>query len=111
MGGAAVLDELKKQLGIGEHETTADGKYSLVTEECLAGCDHGPCLLVGEKMHKCVKPEDIAGILSDADNDRIVFDRSDLFDPPASNGGAGSQKDGKAELESTSDVREMREAD
>ena len=111
MGGEAVLDELKKQLGIGEHETTSDGKYSLVTEECLAGCDHGPCLLVGEKMHKCVKPADVAGILADADNDRIVFDRSDLFDPPGSNGRPEAQTDQAATLETTSDVREMREAD
>ncbi|MGD2108010.1 MAG: NAD(P)H-dependent oxidoreductase subunit E [Phycisphaerae bacterium] len=82
MGGSAVLEELKKQLGIGEHETTPDGKYSLVTEECLAGCDHAPCLLINEKLHKRVKPEDIAGILADADNDRIDVQRSDLFDAP-----------------------------
>lgn len=111
MGGAAVLDELKKQLGIGEHETTPDGKYSLVTEECLAGCDHGPCLLVGEKLHKCVKPEDVSRILADAENDRIVFDRSDLFDPPASIGGSSSESNDESILESTSDVREMRDAD
>lgn len=82
MGGAAVLDELKSQLGIDEHGTSADGKYSLVTEECLAGCDHGPCLLINERLHKCVKPEDVAKILADAENDRIPFERSDLFDPP-----------------------------
>ncbi len=83
MGGAAVLEELKKQLGIDEHETTPDGKYSLMTEECLACCDHGPCLLINEKMHKRVKPEDVAKILADPDNDKIDVERSDLFDPPA----------------------------
>lgn len=82
MGGVAVLAELKRQLGIDEHETTSDGRYSLITEECLAGCDHGPCLLINEKMHKRVKPEDVAGILADPDNDRIASPRSDLFDPP-----------------------------
>ena len=84
MGGAEVLDELKKQLGIGEHETTPDGKYSLVTEECLAGCDHAPCLLINEKLHKCVRPGDIARILADAANDTIDSPRSDLFDAPPS---------------------------
>lgn len=83
-GGGEVLAELKKQLGIGEHETTADGKYSLVTEECLAGCDHGPCLLINERLHKRVKPEDVAVILADPDNDRIEVERSDLFDAPPS---------------------------
>lgn len=82
MGGVAVLQELKRQLGIGEHETTRDGKYSLVTEECLAGCDDAPYLLINEKHHKRVKPEDVERILADADNDRIACTRSDLFDAP-----------------------------
>jgi NADH-quinone oxidoreductase subunit E len=82
MGGAAVLEEIKKQLGIDEHDTTPDGKYSLVTEECLAGCDDAPCLLINEKHHKRVKPEDVERILADADNDRIAGARSDLFDAP-----------------------------
>ena len=85
MGGAEVLNKLKSQLGIGEHETTSDGKYSLVTEECLAGCDYAPCLLINEKLHKCVKPGDIEKILANASNDEIDSPRSDLFDaPPAS---------------------------
>ena len=88
MGGPAVLAEIKKQLGIGEHETTPDGKYSLMTEECLAGCDHGPCMLINEKMHKCVKPADVAKILADPDNDRIDSERSDLFDAPRTTGDA-----------------------
>lgn len=82
MGGAAVLDKLKEHLGIDEHETTADGAYSLVTEECLAGCDHAPCMLINEKMHKCVGTEDVSNILADESNDRIAFERSDLFDAP-----------------------------
>ena len=91
MGRQAVLDELKRQLGIEEHQTTPDGKYSLVTEECLAGCDHGPCLLINEKLHRRVKPEDVAGLLADPDNDRITVPRSELFDAPA--GGAVKTED------------------
>ncbi len=82
MGYAALLEECKRQLGIDEHGTTADGKYSLVTEECLAGCDHAPCLLINEKLHQRVKPDDVAGILAGSDNDRILVPRSDLFDAP-----------------------------
>ena len=83
LGGRKVLDAVKEHLGIGEHDTTADGEYSLVTEECLAGCDHGPCLLINEKLHKRVKPEDVPKLLSDAKNDALDIPRSDLFDPPA----------------------------
>jgi len=110
MGGAAVLEELKKQLGIDEHETTRNGKYSLVTEECLAGCDHAPCLLINEKLHKRVKPQEVAKFLAEADNDRIAVPRSDLFDAPSLSFAPGSVKE-EAILETTSDVREMREAD
>ncbi len=111
MGGAAVLEELKKRLGIDEHGTTADGNYSLVTEECLAGCDHAPCLLINERLHKRVKPEDVAGILADPQNDRIPYDRSDLFDAPKQSGAGVGNGRAEAMIESTSDVREMREAE
>lgn len=83
MGVQAVLDELRTHLGIGEHETTADGMYSLMTEECLAQCDNAPCLIINEKTHKRVKPQDVAAILADVHNDRVAMERSDLFDPPA----------------------------
>lgn len=126
MGGAAVLAEVKRQLGVDEHGTSTDGKYSLMTEECLAGCDHAPCLLINEKLHKRVKPADVARILADANNDRINMPRSTLFDPPEENGktlnppktvGAGgvnpkaSGKSADGVIGTTSDVREMREAD
>ena len=83
LGGKTLLEALKQKLGIDEHETTPDGKYSLVTEECLATCDHGPCMLINEKAHKCVRMEDLDRILNDPDNDKIPMPRSDLYDAPA----------------------------
>jgi len=82
MGGSAMLDEIKNRLGIDVHETTSDGAYTLVTEECLAGCDHAPCLLVNEKLHKCVQVEDVERLLADRENDRVAMKRSDVFDGP-----------------------------
>lgn len=112
MGSVAVLDAVKKELGIDEHGTTPDGKYSLVTEECLAGCDHAPCLLINERLHKRVKPEDVKRLLSDPSNDRVDMERSDLFDPPAANASGGNDRTGTSIdavslLETTSDVKEM----
>ncbi len=112
MGGARVLDELKKKLGIVEHGTSADGMYSLVTEECLACCDHAPCMIINEKTHKNVRPEDVARILADDSNDRVTMTRSGLFDAPSSaprGRGEGVALDSEVGL--TSDVDEMREAD
>lgn len=82
-GAEAVLRAIKEELGIDEHGTTPDGEYSLLTEECLAACEHGPCLLIGEKLHKRVRPEDVKRLLADPANDRIDVPRSTLFDGPA----------------------------
>jgi len=81
-GGPDVLQALKEELGIGEHGTTPDGEYSLMTEECLAACDHGPCVLINEKLHKRVTPQDVPKILLDPVNDVISVARSDLCDAP-----------------------------
>lgn len=105
MGSDAVLQAAREELKIEEHGTTLDGKYSLVTEECLAACDHAPCVLVNEKMHKRVRPDQISKLLKDAKNDQITFPRSSLFDKPAKKATADP-----ADLPRTSDVREMKES-
>lgn len=116
LGGDRVLAALKDHLGIDEHETTPDGAYSLVTEACLAGCDHAPCLLINERLHKRVQPGDVAGLLADAENDRIGVPRSDVFDAPGSVGGGDDDGTGggdavSAVVGTTSDVDEMRDGD
>lgn len=117
MGGKEVLEAVQTQLGIGIHESSADGRYALVTEECLAGCDHAPCLLVNEKLHKCVRPEDVPALLTDESNDAIEPPRSELFDAPAATqeGGAADAEaapaDADDDLPTTSDIDEMKDAD
>ncbi len=109
MGADAVKAEIEKKLGITEHETTADASYSFVTEECLAACDHAPCLLVNERLHKCVKPEDVAKLLSDPNNDKLTTPRSPLFDAPSAHPPAKPAGD-DAPLATTSDVQEMKDS-
>lgn len=82
LGGQQVIDEIKRHLVVKDHGTTADGQYSFMTEECLAGCDHAPCLLIGERLHQRVKPEDVPRLLSQADNERFDGPRCTLFDAP-----------------------------
>lgn len=82
MGGRDVQEAIQRKLRVKDHETTADGGYSFMTEECLAGCDHAPCLLINEKMHKCVQVGDVDRILSDPGNDRLDHPRSELYDAP-----------------------------
>jgi NADH-quinone oxidoreductase E subunit len=45
-GAETLIDYLKKKLGIQVGETTADGKFTLATVECLGACEQAPCLMV-----------------------------------------------------------------
>lgn len=51
-GHKAILDHLRNKLDIEPHETTEDGKFTLLTMECLGSCDTGPVALVNEKLHE-----------------------------------------------------------
>lgn len=106
LGGRELLDTLKEELGVEDHGTTADGKYTLMTEECLAACDHGPCMLINERMHHSVKCSDVQGILSDTDNDKLSMPRSNLFDSPSEQHDSESNS---SNIGTTSAVQEMSE--
>ena len=47
----AVLDELKRQLGIEAGQTSADMKYTLKTVHCLGACALGPVVVVNDEYH------------------------------------------------------------
>jgi NADH-quinone oxidoreductase subunit E len=46
MGGDAIFADLLEHLGIGNDETTPDGKVSLEHLECNAACDYAPVVMV-----------------------------------------------------------------
>jgi NADH-quinone oxidoreductase subunit E len=46
MGGDAIFADLLDHLGIGNDETTPDGKVSLEHLECNAACDYAPVVMV-----------------------------------------------------------------
>jgi NADH-quinone oxidoreductase subunit E len=46
MGGDAIFAALKDHLGVGNDETTEDGKVTLEHIECNAACDYAPVLTV-----------------------------------------------------------------
>lgn len=108
MGSEAVLDALKRELGAKEHGTSKDGQFALLTEECLAACDFAPCVLVGEKLHKSVKPADVKTIVKDAKNAVVEMPRSDLYDAPAAVPAPKAKSD--AGIGKTSDIDEMKNA-
>ena len=50
-GHQALLDHLRTRLGIEPHETSDDGRFTLLAMECLGACDTGPCALVNDDRH------------------------------------------------------------
>jgi NADH-quinone oxidoreductase subunit E len=46
MGGDAIFERLKNHLGVGNDETTSDGKVTLEHIECNAACDYAPVVMV-----------------------------------------------------------------
>ena len=48
-GGVDAAEYLKKKLGVGWKELTADGRFSLVEGECMGACGDAPVLLVNNK--------------------------------------------------------------
>ena len=51
-GSEQVLAHLQQRLGIGVGETTADGRFTLKTVECLASCGTAPAMQVYRTYHE-----------------------------------------------------------
>lgn len=63
MGCDLLRTHLKEKLGIEEGETTADGRFTLTTVECLASCGTGPAMRVNEKYYEGLTVEKVDEIL------------------------------------------------
>ncbi len=63
-GHRDILKCLEEKLGIKDGETTADGKFTLSTVECLAACETAPMMQLNEKYYGNLTPEKIEEILA-----------------------------------------------
>ena len=64
-GAEKVLDELKRQLGIGVCEVTPDGKFSLTCLRCVGACGLAPVIEVGEKVYGRMTPDRVKDVLAE----------------------------------------------
>jgi len=64
VGGREVWEALQQTLGLQSGETSADGKWSLVTTSCLGLCSVGPVIVVDEDVYGNVTPEQVPDILA-----------------------------------------------
>jgi len=51
-GAGRLLDHCRGRLGIDLGETTADGKFTMVEVECIAGCDRAPSMMINDTYHE-----------------------------------------------------------
>ena len=65
-GATHAAEYLKKALGIGFNETTADGRITLKEGECFGACGDAPVMLQNNKRMLCaMSPEKIDQLLKD----------------------------------------------
>ncbi|WP_030773555.1 NADH-quinone oxidoreductase subunit NuoE [Streptomyces sp. NRRL F-2664] len=65
MGGDAIFEELKEHLGVGNNETTPDGKVTLEHIECNAACDYAPVVMVNWEFFDNQTPESAKALVDD----------------------------------------------
>jgi NADH-quinone oxidoreductase subunit E len=65
----AIVEELQRQLGINEGETTPDMEYSLETVACIGCCALAPCLKVNEDVHGRLTPEKARKLFAGSETD------------------------------------------
>jgi len=64
-GAPAVLDEVKRQLGVEPGETSKDMQFTLETVNCLGACALGPLLVMDDKYQGQMSPGKIKKVLRD----------------------------------------------
>ena len=50
-GHQALVDHLRRKLDLEPHETSDDGRFTLLAMECLGACEGAPCALINEDRH------------------------------------------------------------
>lgn len=64
-GAEILLEHISLKLGIKPGQTTSDGKYTLMTVECLACCDKGPSIMINDNLYTTVSPEQFDALLKE----------------------------------------------
>jgi NADH-quinone oxidoreductase subunit E len=62
-GAERVLGHLSRKLGIRPGQTTADGRFTLSTVECLGSCGTAPVVMVNDTYHENMSPERLDALI------------------------------------------------
>ena len=64
-GGHRLQRQIEERLGIADGETTQDGRFTLVSVECLGSCGTAPVLMVNERYHENATPQEVDRLLTE----------------------------------------------
>ena len=64
-GGARILREVEKRLGVKPGETTDDFEYTLETVACIGACALAPTMVIGKETHGQMTTKKVVEIFSD----------------------------------------------
>lgn len=70
-GTNEVLLAIKQHLQIDYGQTTVDGKFTLLSNACLGGCDKAPVMMIGEQHYEHLTPESAISILQQLANKEL----------------------------------------
>ena len=62
-GAERLVERCARRLGIGLEDTTADGKFTMVEVECIAGCDRAPSMMVNDTYHEPMDEKTLDALL------------------------------------------------
>lgn len=65
LGARELIGRLSEQLGVEVGETTADGRFSLLTVECLGACGNAPMMQVNDDFHYDLTPARLDMLLAE----------------------------------------------
>jgi NADH-quinone oxidoreductase E subunit len=64
-GAYGILNHIEKKLGCKAGETSADGAFTLIEEECLAACANAPMMVCGQEYYLDLTPEKVDKVLDE----------------------------------------------
>ncbi|MDD5090051.1 MAG: NADH-quinone oxidoreductase subunit NuoF [Candidatus Wallbacteria bacterium] len=70
-GADTIFQHLSKKLGIGNHETTADGLFTLTQVECLASCGTCPVIQVNDTYYENMTTKKVDELLKSLKNGKM----------------------------------------
>jgi len=62
-GAPRVLEEIERQMGVKNQETTADGQFTVETVNCVGACALGPLVMVNGNYHGNIATSEVSEVL------------------------------------------------